>query len=728
MKKVLSIVIAGAALLAFAGDKLSTRTMVALSTDPVEATAANAHLQKAKAKSRSAMFTADGEKMRCFIKVNDESAIDSLKMLGVDIHALATTVMTADIPVSQIAAVEALNGVVAIDVAQEATMMMDSARLDTRVNDEAAYRSESGEAFLGKDVIVGMIDGGLDFTHPNFYTSDRTTPRIKRVWLQDVTTGTPPEGFSAGTELTTTEAIETAGTDLQYYSHGSHTTGIAAGADTSGSPYYGIARESDIVFSNFTDTDHSIMNAIKWIFDYADSQDKPAVINMSLGTVIGPHDGTSLRDQFMDEMAAKPGHIMVGATGNNAANPVHISKTITANDTLLVGIGFAQSMNMAGYGFLDFWGDVDKSFKISLVTIDSTDVNNPQIVYKSRNFNAANSLNSTITLQAPFDKCSGFYKIATGKNTLNNRANAYLELQISDYKPAMIAVMITTNEDSITVHGWANTTYCAFRDFLPFMDPADNKYSVCEIGGTGKNIISVGSYNTKAYYKDINDNVGTTGLQNGAISVFSNIGPSIDGRMKPEVIAPGCMVTSSLNGTGTDATRISTTQFNGKTYYYGAMMGTSMAAPHVTGVIATWLQACPTLKPDDIRDVLAHSARSDQWTGATPNNNAGYGKIDAFAGLAYILKNYVEPTSIKDVKTGCQARFADGRLNVLNILPSEGGTVTIYDTAGRVVYSKAVGAQGCGDVIDVDCNHLAKGVYIANIAVGNEHTTLKFAR
>lgn len=71
-----------------------------------------------------------------------------------------------------------------------------------------------------------------------------------------------------------------------------------------------------------------------------------------------------------------------------------------------------------------------------------------------------------------------------------------------------------------------------------------------------------------------------------------------------------------------------------------------MSCPVVSGIIALWLQADPSLRLEDIKDVLAHSSRNDQFTAADPIR-WGYGKIDAAAGLEYIL----QATALSEVPT-----------------------------------------------------------------------------
>ena len=132
---------------------------------------------------------------------------------------------------------------------------------------------------------------------------------------------------------------------------------------------------------------------------------------------------------------------------------------------------------------------------------------------------------------------------------------------------------------------------------------------------------------------------------------FSSLGPTADGRMKPDITAPGSMLISSFNSS-TSSNRngedynyvVKQENVNTVNYYYGSMEGTSMATPVVTGVLATWLQANPKLTPEQVREILSNTATTDSYTGnitGVGNNRWGYGKINAYDGLVYCLNHSV---------------------------------------------------------------------------------------
>jgi len=150
------------------------------------------------------------------------------------------------------------------------------------------------QAYTGKGVIVGIIDIGFDLTHPTFYASDGKTYRIKRFVDNekdaDTTTG---HAIPLGREYRTEEEILGVqhSADYQSAQHGTHVLGIAAGSGY-GTPYQGMAPDADIcavaidLATDYTANPES--PEFKYIFDYADEQAKPCVINYNMGAGYDP--------------------------------------------------------------------------------------------------------------------------------------------------------------------------------------------------------------------------------------------------------------------------------------------------------------------------------------------------------------------------------------------------------------------------------------------------------
>lgn len=661
--------------------------------------------------------------IQVYVKYNNRECIDSLKLLGMKIQTVTPSILTAIADAASIEAASQLDGVDCIEVAQRAKLMMDAARKETRVDAVHKGEGEIKSPFTGAGTLVGVIDGGLDFTHPAFYAKDGKTLRIKSVWCQADDKGTPPANFSYGSCYDTQQSILAQKSDNEYWSHGCHVMGIAAGSDLA-SPYYGVATDADLVFSSFSDIDVGISDAIKYIFNIADKENKPAVINMSLGTNMGPHDGSSLRDIMIDELTG-PGRIVVGAAGNNAQINMHISKKFTsADDRLFAGIGFLE--DMSGVGELQVWGEPGANMKVRICTVDKTTM---EPVYQSRAYNCATSYNTTVTLQKPYDESSGNFTIVTQRSPLNNRPMAHIKMAISDYKPGKVIAIIVTGDPGSTVHAWANENMCCFMKHLPVMDEPDNKFATCEIGGTGRSIITVGSYSSRTELTKLDGTLYNSTFALNDIAPYSNIGPTADGRMKPDVAAPGSLIVSAFNNTVSRTEQVAEREWNGKKYYYGVYQGTSMASPHVAGIVATWLQACPTLTPDDIRTVLAATSRHDQYTGAEFSSTWGYGKIDAYAGLTYILKHFgLQSSMTSPMNSNLDAQIVSGKLRLLYMEDIKDIKINIMSVSGMPLISYKEADHQCGDVVEISLESLSSGMYVAEISGAKKRMSIKFVK
>ena len=528
-----------------------------------------------------------------------------LESYGVRVNTCIDSLITAQIPVSKIETISSLNNIKYVQISTPIYQKMNKARTETLV-DNVQSGKDLTTPFLGKDVVIGIVDNGFEYGHINFYNTDGTQLRVKRVWNQNKN-GKAPSGFTYGTEYKTTDEILAAKYDVTDETHATHVTGIAAGADHTKS-YYGVAGEADIVLVSYDLNDNttdqvSLSDAMKYIYDYAESVGKPCVINMSLGSHIGPHDGTSTFDQVADNLQG-PGKLFAGAAGNEGCDPMHLSKTFTSSDnTLKTFIDFLD--NSDRYSMLDIWGEPGETFQI---TIDRYNISKNKSEY-SETVNISGNGSKTISLK---NGINGYVEIYYEVNANNNKPNAFIVSEVNSMSSGY-AIGITITATSGTVHIWADDYYSQLTgNGLSGWTDGDSKYTVGEIGGTGKNVISVGAYATRT---------GSYAREEGMIAEFSSLGPTADGRVKPDITAPGNQIISSYSSAQFyDSGICDNTTVNGKKYYYGYMSGTSMATPFITGVLATWLQANPTLSPNDVRNIFKKTARQDNYTGTISEN------------------------------------------------------------------------------------------------------------
>lgn len=583
-----------------------------------------------------------------FIFGTNELNKESLSQMGVIPGTQAGNIYTGLIPVYNIQQVAAHPYVVYVQIAEKVELRMDSTRKATNVDKVHNGTAPLSMPYHGEGVVVGIIDDGFDLTNPNFYdTTGTANYRVKKVWFHTDNSGTPPTGYSYGTELTTMTAMLTTGTDDTAETHGTHVAGIAAGSGGyPGSPYKGVASRSDLVFVGTNFSDVSIGEGIEYIQDYASTVDKPCVINMSIGGHMGPHDGTSLFDRFCDGQA-EPGMLLVGAAGNEGSTPLYLGHNYNSTDTLIHTFLASGKSNFGSdvSAALDIWGNKSESFMV-VVSVYNTGTNTTED--KTVMVSASNGSTFNDTLYGT-NSVPVLLAVQSGISPLNNKPNVSIEVDNTAQPDGDRKVLISIIGHNTSTKMWVNNA--VFEDWgygAPVYD-GTSTHTVGEIGGTGNNMISVGAYTTKNTWTDIfNTSHNAPSFDPvGEIATFSSLGPTADGRTKPDIAAPGNIVASSMNSYDVSISKLAdrlvdSFSVNGDTYYFVMFEGTSMATPMVTGILALWLQQYPELTTKQAISLMKKTAITDNFTGTIPqlgSNTWGWGKIDAFGGLNELINS-----------------------------------------------------------------------------------------
>jgi len=665
----------------------------------------------------------DQSYVNAFIMLSDYANLDVLKANGVKINMVLPNIITALVPVNDIEKIAMLPDVLNLQIGIPVHRKLDKARLATNV-DQVQAGTNLPAPFLGKHVVVGIIDSGIEYGHINFFDSAGTVLRIKRVWDQNIT-GTPPTGFIYGKEYSTQADILAAKFDNQTETHATHVTGIAAGSDkNNGNIYYGVAPAADIAFVSYnlkdSTTDNvSISDGIKYLYDYATSVNEPCVVNMSLGTQIGPHDGTSAFDRVCDALEGK-GRLLVGANGNEGADSMHISQTFTAaNPTLKTFFTYYKNTQLIGLS--DIWGDTNKTFSIRVVVYNTTTGTE---IYTTPVFNAATSFSNIYSLAAA-NGAVGSLQIFTERNSVNNKPNAFVGSDMTSISPGNSIGIIITAQDG-TVHAWADDFYSYFiSNKLPGWTNGDSNNSVSEIGGTGKQIISVGAYVSKTSFTNLaGQTYHLTNETLSHIASFSSTGPTIDGRTKPDISAPGSLVVSSYSSAIITYPNYSNyivkkSTINGISYYYGQLEGTSMSTPMVTGILATWLEAKNNLSPAEVRSILQQTSISDSFTGLIPaggSNTWGFGKIDAWNGIQATMKiSLLQEIQASNVNYIIYPNPTTGNLSLLFGTRDSNVQVSVFNLNGQQVYKQQIGDVSVAQEFIMNLPGIANGVYLLNV-------------
>lgn len=665
------------------------------------------------------------EIVKAYVSINHSDAIEKMEKLGAEIYLSSSNLLTAGLPKKHINAIAEIPEVSYIQLVSEVYPTMDLARAKGNV-DKIHTATALEKAYSGSGVVVGIIDQGFQYDHVNFYSPDKKRYRVKRVWDQNKS-GTPPGGsFNYGAEYTTEKEILALQTDTRTSGHGTHVAGIAAGGDMT-KDFYGIATDADIVLVSYASGDVDIINAIKYIYDYAESVSKPCVINMSLGSHYGPHDGTSFTDRLADQLQGS-GRLLVGAVGNEGEDKIHLQHTFTpVNNTLKTMLAYENDNSKVG--LVNIWGNPGEKFSIQGCIVSTT---NGSVLETTELF-STDKTSSKRTTFSDGTSLNCYISIAVSVDPVNGRPNAYVETVASSMPSNRAVGIIITAEDGKVDMWYARGGYFTNNSRSGWQ--TGNSSSTCgEIGGTGKRIISVGAYISKDRFTTMNGNTYTfpTAKPINGIAGFSSKGPTLDGRIKPDITAPGMALSSSVSSLTRDFEKSEATASSNKgmkIYYYGMMSGTSMASPFVAGTLALWLEANPGLTPEDVRTILQKTAINDNYTGKVSEKGSniwGYGKIDAYNGLLSAIDIASGVENINQAKEDIRLSLDAGDRKFSLKFPKEDYEVRIqvFNISGTLISDQHPGKVLPEQIITLSAPQ-EPGIYILKITGKKYNESIK---
>lgn len=606
----------------------------------------------------------DVPRIGLFARIRDESAITEITARGGTVGTRIGSLITAEIPITAAAPLAQSPAFEVIETARSVAVNHDSSMKAIRANLVRQVNGGVWSGSAGQGVIVAIYDTGLDYFHDDFRDANGQT-RVLALWDQTAPFGTRPPGFTYG-NLCTREQIQQA-IDTQngascpqadFHGHGTHVAGTAAGDGSAAGPggaafvYAGVAPLADLMIvkgGNGLFSESNIMDGLRWLEQQGRALNRPMVVNVSIGGQTGAHDGSRLYEMLVDSLS-RPGFVVViaatndGVNGNDknpdgsepARNPLLIHGSgmpgATRDHTFEIVPYAPESGACNDFAIISFWYEAADRLEITLVRPDGSSVSAPWGQVVERDAQAGNVRIDNVQSGTP--------------NPLNGANEAEIRLNDCGASQAVprngtwtLRVTTTTAASNRPYHFWLNAQSIGGGTLARGRVNFDNRFMVGS-PGNARSAITVGAFATKLCWTSPAKPEGpvcfVTQEPIGDIARFSSPGPTRDGRMKPEITAPGIAIASALSrASAPPANRI----LPGNTHTIN--QGTSMATPHVTGAVALMLQHQPTLDAAGVRSILAATADHDQFTARTyaysPDGLAtdwwGFGKLNVCAAL-----------------------------------------------------------------------------------------------
>lgn len=461
----------------------------------------------------------------------------------------------------------------------------------------------------GRRTLIGFLDSGIDYANKVFRNLDGTT-RIAAIWDQTVQSGTPPEGFSYGTEFTEKQINQAlqledpllAVPSFDESGHGTYAASLAAGSGSPQEQFLGAAPEAAIAMVKLKQAkqylrdyyfipesavcyqENDLMLGLRYLNDLADSLGLPLVVCITVGTNMGGHIGTLPLSHLIEGYSTKANHITVVGVGNEADKRHHYSNTITdMDDNKSVEIRVGE--NVSGFS-LELWTDIPNILAISILSPSGE--NTSRIPFRV-------GASSEVGFLFERTEVSIDYRLLVEKST-----SELIFFRFSAPAPGIWKIIIEplTLADG-EFHMWLPVTEFLSGEVY-FLEP-DPYYTLTNPATTDSPVIV-------SYYDGNTD----------AVSPSSGRGYTRSQRINPDITAPGVDITGALP--------------NGR---FASRTGASAAAAVTAGAVAImleWLlyyENAPGIDSYQIKSLLILGAVRPQ-TMEYPNREWGYGQLNLY--------------------------------------------------------------------------------------------------
>ena len=541
-----------------------------------------------------------------------------------------------------------------------------------------------------------------------------------------------PQPYDYGQEFSGQQidmGLAEAHTGQDQFGHGTYVAGIAAGNGSATGNNRGVAPESDIIVVgyNFIAQDNvtRIAHAVEYIFNKAQQLGKPCVINASLGSYDGSHDGLDLEAQYISNLInQQSGRVMVAACGDIGTNwPFHLGRNSVSGDTAFTWFNYTSSI---GFAYVNVYADTAdfRNVKFSIGADKVTPYyhfrgqTNYTTVFPSIN----NQVNQNLVVNG---KRLGQIHTYTYRNGGVYQIEIIIEPDSIDYY-WRFSTTGNGRYDSWTYDiynpSWVHQNLppdSVFPDIAKYHAP-DTLQTIVNSFNCLDNVISVGNYTNTDRHLDVDSVLFVNPAEfPRQIATNSGRGPTRDGRIKPDVQAPGNHIISagvlSLIP-GIPRYKIAPGGF----HITGG--GTSASAPVVAGIAALYLEQNPTAGWLEVKNAITGCAFTDSlmW-GPYPNNAWGHGKVNAFEALTTCSLN-VNVNEIEGNNNSCNI-FPNPASTTLfvQINGSQKNIISIYDVQGRMTFQSEFNSNN----FSIPLSTMNEGVYFLKVQTESNGIIMK---
>lgn len=633
------------------------------------------------------------------LEITDDSAVDSLMALGAVIFRQRERFVVACIPESKAMGLDSVRYILSGAVSNKCSINNDRSREFSNVA-PVHLGNDGNIGFDGSNVVTGFCDIGFAPGHIAF------KGRVPKMVNYDMRHAKRYE-YNADNLPVTDNANEF---------HASHVANIMAGSREH-NPYYGYAPASTLIATTSDLYDGAFLCGIEDIIDYAKANDKPAVVNLSVGNQLGPRDGTDVINRYLDLLGKEA--IICFSAGNSGDSKISLTHTFESGDDVLSTLfdTYATWDGMHVVGETDIWSADSSQFEVAIMIFD---FDKQEYVYQSPWYSGRFTVDlsegnhaiplemyskNQIVISGDIDHTNGRYNVAIVydmKSTGMRQAGPWSRYYFGMRLRARNGVSIDANTD-----GSLSFMMSSGKDDVV---NGDGSMSISNYA-CGHNVISVGSYNSRNTLPLVTGGEKTFNFNVGDATSWSGYGTLRDGRVMPDISAPGNYVISATGKpfyeNNPDVFPISyQVTLDGETHRWHGECGTSMSSPAVAGIFALWLQADPTLDRDRILDIAQKTARRDMNDLNNPRWGSG-GAIDAYAGLKEVLARLSVGTVSQDIIPLIQVVNRKIEVVVPDGIQHE---LSVCDLSGRNIDPQ---------------NQLSPGVYIVNISAGSRSIVQK---